>query len=71
MLLEFADRGSLEQAIQSNRFRRKGGAGLDMVTCSGSCHSLSKTLAYHSHSLHSLAPGSCPAFQHHGKHVAA
>jgi hypothetical protein len=34
MLLEFADRGSLEQAIQGNRFRRKGGAGLDMV---GSC----------------------------------
>ena len=31
MLLEFADRGSLEQAIKSRRFRRRPGAGVDMV----------------------------------------
>lgn len=37
MLLEFADRGSLEQAIQQKRFLRKPDQHLDMVRCCSTC----------------------------------
>ena len=38
MLLEYADRGSLEQAVKAKRFVRRPSSQLDMVRPLGVCH---------------------------------
>ena len=57
MLLEYADRGSLEQAIQARRFYKRTDATLDLVS-SAACLA-ARLVSMLTKGIHSLQQGPC------------